>query len=226
MAYSLVTHVEAGGSANGVTTGTVDTTGATLIVISTSRYSPAGESTTVSDSKGNTWTALTLSQANGVANRLYYCANPTVGSGHTFSTSDTGSYPSIAVLAFTGNTATPFDQENGGLAVATSLTIPSVTPTEDNELIVAGISHENNTAGSVTINGGFTAYTVAYSSGNSEGGGIAYLIQTTATAASPTWNITNSAAIAARIATFKAAAGGGGASVPVFVHHYRMQGIS
>jgi hypothetical protein len=214
MAYALITSDSKAGTPTGVTTDGVDTTGADLIVVNVGWYSNGGLNNTlaVSDSEGNTWTALTIRSTTNIACRLFYVYNPSVGAGHTFTANDGANspYPSIEMMAFSGAAAAPFDQQNGATATATSIATGSITPTEDNELVVAGLAHENNSAGAVSINGGFTALKVAYVGGNSQGSGLARLIQTTATAANPTWSITTSAESAAVIASFKAASGGGG----------------
>lgn len=204
MAYSLNAHVEAGLGVNGGTTGSIDTTGASFLVLNVAWYDP-GTAPTISDSKSNTWSALTKQTSTG-SSRLYYCASPSVGSGHTFSANGTGSYPSIQVLAFSGSHGTPFDQQNGAASAGATLATGSITPSEDNELVIAGLVHGDNLGGAVSIDGGFTAYKNAFSSGNNMGGGIAYLIQTTATAANPSWSVTTSTQLAATIASFKASA--------------------
>lgn len=206
MAYSFINHVEAALGVNGGTTGSIDTSGANLLVIALSWYH-SGTEPTVSDSKSNTWSGLLKSNTAFTASKIYYCQGGTVGSGHTFTASGTGSYSSMCVLAFSGAAVTPFDQQNGATATAdVTLATGSITPTENDEVVIAALSHENNSSGAVSIDGGFTAYKQAYSAGAGEGCGIAYLIQTTATAANPTWNITNSSHLSARIASFKAAA--------------------
>ncbi len=84
MSKTLLTSVSvASTNGNTITSGAITTTGANLIVVNVGSYSvnPA----TFGDSKSNIWTALTLqSVTSGVQTRLYYCVNPTVGSGHTF----------------------------------------------------------------------------------------------------------------------------------------------
>lgn len=219
MAYTPIFHIEAGGTANGVTSGSADSTGSSDITINVAWYPGSGDPT-VSDSKGNTWTPLTAQNSSSISkNRLYYCHNPTVGSGHTFSANGTGTYPSIQVVGFSGGAASPFDVENGATANWVSVQPGSVTPSEDNELVVTGLCHYDNSAGAVTVNGGFTAHNMPYSSGNYMGGGIAYLIQTSATAANPTWDVTSATYLATTIATFKAAAAGASFFVhPVIVH--------
>lgn len=197
-----------------VTSDAIDTTGYDLIVIGITNAGTAAATPT--DSKGNTWTALTGQTGGGVISRFWYCINPTVGSGHTFSTSQAFSYPSIFVLAIAGAAAAGFDQQNGtASASATSIQPGSITPTEDNELVVA-LCTNDDTGNTLSINGGFTIaqqnVTVAF---QAEGGGLAYLIQTTATAANPTWSWGGSSEAASTvIASFKAAAGGSTRGTP------------
>lgn len=211
MAYSLIANVAAGSTGGGaVTTAGINTTGANLIVVSVGWFQNA---MTVSDSNTNTWSALTLhGELAAKANKLFYVFNPTVGAGHTF-TADGGAsaFPALSVSAWSGSTSTPFDVENGASGSAATLATGSITPAQDNELIIAGLVHDNNTAGAVSIDSTMTITdSVAYSGSNHMGESMAYKIQTTAAAINPTWNITNSAPLAASIASFKASAGGGG----------------
>lgn len=186
-----------------VTSDAIDTTGYDLIVIGiTSTVNAPG---TPTDSKSNTWTALTRIDGS-VDAQFWYCINPTVGSGHTFSTSTSGSYPSIFVLAISGAAAAGFDQQNGSTTTATTIQPGSITPSEDNELIVT-LCTNDDVSNTLSINGGFTiaqqAVTVAF---QAEGGGLAYLIQTTLAAANPTWSWGGSSeAVSTVIASFKAA---------------------
>lgn len=208
MAYALVTDVEAIPGASGGTTGAVDTTGASLLIIHVASFAAVDS---VSDSKGNTWTPLTShGGANSRHTRFWYAANPTVGSGHTFTVSGTLIFPHIAVAAFSGAaTTSPFDQENGATSAdATTLATGSVTPGEDNELLVSGCCGAMTS--SPTINSGFTVTDDApFGSGNNMQGGLAYLVQTSAAAVNPTWNFNNTGGVGASIATFKVAAVGG-----------------
>lgn len=199
MAFSLVQH----SAAIHTTTG-VDTTGANLIVL----FAAYEAGSTVSDSKSNTWTALTPKGSGGVA-QLFYCFNPTVGSGHTFSTTPI-TYGGIFMAAFSGATSSPFDVENGvAPGSGTSIQTGSVTPSLNNELIITGINL-GGSAASPTINSGFTQTdSINANSGVSYGGSLAYLIQTSASAVNPTWSWTNAATNPAVIATFKSPVGSG-----------------
>lgn len=201
MAISLITSISAVGDPSTVTTGSVDTTGANLLVVALA-CSAAG-SPTISDSKGNTWTALTLS-ALTVKSQIYYTLNPTVGSGHTFTSSGSFVYASIAAAAFSGvKTSSAFDQENGATASASTIATGSVTPTENNELLIAALGF-NGSGTPTSIDTSFTQIeSQNFGSGNNYGVSLAYRVLATAGATNPTWTRTNSNANAARIATFK-----------------------
>lgn len=224
MAIALVANVASATNSGGTTSGAIDTTGANLLVAVVSDYK-ATAAPAFTDSKGNTWTGLTAQQNSSQLSRgrIYYAVNPVVGSGHTFTYAATSIFASIYVAAFSGaDTASPFDQENGAQNDgAASLATGSVTPSEANELVVAGFGATDG--GPFGINGGFTITDqLAYSGGNYFGGALAYLIQTSAAAANPTWTPAANAPMVAVIATFKASAGGG-VVVPVMVHHGKQQ---
>jgi hypothetical protein len=199
----------------GGTTSSIDTTGADTLFAAVSRLT--GDSPTFSDSKSNTWT-LIRSQADVgggglVTTDLYRSATPaSVGSGHTFSLSG-GTFAAVAVTAFTGGaTSSIDDQENstGGAGGATTISTGSITPSVDNTIVITTVVTSDGADPSV-INGGFTIATRIASGGSNFGCGIAYLVQTTATAANPQWTFTSGATYnAATIANFKTAAGGGG----------------
>lgn len=204
MAFSLIVNVAAGSTVNNtVTTGAVDTTGADFLVAIVSDVG-VGDIPAVSDSKSNSWTALTRKVIGFAGSKIHYCQSPTVGSGHTFTASSAGaSSPSIAVLAFSGSAVSPFDVENGATGQSvSSLSTGSVTPSENNELVIAGVCWYP--AGTVSINGGFTISDQVNYDGVHMGVGAAYLIQTSAAAANPAWSGVSFSDVAATIATFKA----------------------
>lgn len=198
MAFSLISHTAAGSTNGGVSvvTGGITTTGANLIVVSVSYYATVA---TLTDSKSNTWTSLSTFTGSSFYTVLYYCYAPTVGAGHTFTFSGVTNYPVISVAAFSGAASSPFDQQNGSSTLSTG----SITPTVANELVVSGLT----CSGSVSsINAGMTiSDSLGYASGQSVGGGLAYIIQTAASAISPTWTATGSAT-ASGIASFKSGA--------------------
>jgi hypothetical protein len=197
---TLIAHVVAqttGGS--NVTSSAIDTTGATLLVMVTCDN---GDNTAISDSKGNTWSHLTLqdSGSGGGRTQLHYVVSPTVGSGHTFTHNTSGHFPALAVAAFSNGGI--FDAENGNkTASATTLQPNSVTPTQDNELIIFGLGDARTTTASVNV--GTITDQLALAPGVAFAIALAYEVQTAATARNPTWTWTTAAREQAVIATFK-----------------------
>jgi hypothetical protein len=187
------------GNQTDVTTAAIDTTGATLLVAVLTDFAE----TTFSDSKSNTWTSLTKG-TQFISTRIVYCVPSSVGSGHTFSASVASGFPSICVAAFSGAHATPVDQQNGSTGNGiTSIQPGSVTPTEDNELVIVGVGLGNGNAAGIDM-AGYTVPEEVYYNGNAFTCALAYNIQTSATATNPTWTWTGNEQGVARIATFKA----------------------
>lgn len=204
---TVVAHTIAGAVSpgNSVTTSGITTTGANLIVISCAWYTAATFEVTISDSNGNTWTALTGSSANNYRSRIYYCVSPVVGSGHTFTASGTGTAPSISVQAWSGmSTSSPFDQQNGATTPSTSsLATGSITPSQANTVVITAAAWDGSRNYS-SLSGGFTTTdNISDLASNHAGGAMGYLILTSATPTNPTWTVSGSTVICARIASFK-----------------------
>ena len=181
---TLVAGLHEGLGGGGGTTSDLDTTGANLIVITINTYSVP--SSGPSDSKSNTWTELTMASDGGFHRvRVYYCYNPTVGSGHNFSTSL--GYSGMGVMAFSGIASSPFDQESGASASSTTTVQPgSITPSQANTVQIFAWEHDNQVV-TPSVNSGFTINgSVTPSGGNYTGGGSAYRIATSASAVNPT----------------------------------------
>lgn len=172
---TFIDHVVAGSpDGNTFTTGSINTTGATLIVIAVSSYSAVG-APTISDSKGNTWTALTakVNATAAVRTQLYYCYSPTGGSGHTFTATGFG-YASIHAFAFSGTTGT-FDVENGTTGGTSPQSAGAITPALNGEVIIAALGE--NSLSSASVTSGFTNYDIAYALGQHFALSMAYYIQ-------------------------------------------------
>lgn len=181
MTISLVSNVTANGL-NGATSSSINTSGANFLLIAVAYDG----SITVSDSKSNTWTALTEQGAAGKL-RLYYVANATVGSGHTFTVSGTGVAANFSASAWAGvKTTSPAEQEEGATSVG-SVSVASIgpldiTPSENNAIVVCAVAI-NGSVSSLSASNGFTLLDhVNFSSGNYYGVAISYVIQTTAAA--------------------------------------------
>lgn len=216
MAFALVAHAAYQLFRDGDTSSGLTTTGADLLVV-VCGYNPGGTVGNLTDSKGNTWTGLTAQTGISYEGaRIFYAWNTgaKVGAGHTFTFGGTGSDPTICVSAWSGSqtASDPFDQQNGAGATATSLATGSITPSVANALVISGLGHDI-VSGTISLTGGFT-YTntngtdLAYAIGaNNLGSSLAYLIQTSAAAANPTWTCPGgNDGMSALIASFKPAA--------------------
>lgn len=200
--FSLVAHTGQGSTnTNGFTTTSINTTGANLIVVAID-YDTAP---TLADSFSNVWTvAAGPVGSSGSDTVLYYCANPTVGSGHTFTITVTNGSPVIFVQAWSGGASFPLNKTNGaGGGDAGTVQPGSITPGSNGELLVSSVFNADAT-NNVTINDSFSISDQLLQV-NSEhfGGGAAYLIQAGGGAINPTWtNPSGSNLYAAAIASF------------------------
>lgn len=193
MSFALISSVARG--TNG-TTDAIDTTGADLLVVHVGHGT--GGDGTITDSKSNTWTALTT---QGGESTLWYCLNPTVGTGHTFTVTG-GSFPSISVAAFSGECT--YDQESGG----TDNQPGAITPAANGALLISGFAHQQTSFGVVAVNSGFAiAAEFTYSAGGRIGSALAYFEQATAASIQPTWS-NGVAARGVSMASFLPAGGG------------------
>jgi len=199
VAVALVSH--AGWLGTSATSGTftsaaINTTGATLLVMTVVCYGGNFAGVSVSDSKGNTWTGLTKqSNATGAYTRLYYVnsATPTVGTSHTFSIVITSqNYPAGQVAAFSGVLATTTPIQNGHAQTTASTNLPgSVTSVTNGSLIISGLGADGTGISAYAIDSGFTITDFNLNvAGTYWGSALAYLIQGTAGAISPTWTFT------------------------------------
>jgi hypothetical protein len=192
------------GSANGssvfstVSTAAIDTSGADLIVIATHYTQSDGKAVTPSDSKGNTWTASPSQQTAPTSStgiRFWYCLNPTVGSGHTFTFPAASSgvlHPSITVSAWSDVSGFHSDDGDSTNSNVTTLATGTVTPSAiAPALIVTALSYKGT---SPSVSGGSLAVLeqVAYVSGVGPhiGAAMGYEIQSAGAAINATWSWT------------------------------------
>ena len=218
MAFALLTHGSgpSDGSSNNAVTGSIDTTGAALLIVVVSWL--AGVTLAVSDSKSNTWHGMTAQASGSAQTRIYWCVPTTVGTGHTFTAATTGGAPGIDAASFSGSvTATPNDQENGAHSdAATTLATGSITPSATGALVIAALG--SNSTGSYSIDSGFTIADQRAFAAGQFGGALAYIIETTIVSKNPTWTQGSSTFTAAAIASFSftAAATSSGGMFQVF----------
>ena len=205
-----IASTSAGGTSSSVTTTGINTTGASLLVVQIVYYQSGGSivpGTNFTDTYSNSWNLIkNETPSGGGGSSFYYCSNPIVGTGHTFSVSGSSLYPCISVAAYSGvSTTSPLDQSSGAniAGSGTSLQPGSVTPNQNNELIVAGLAIGSTTT-TTTVSPPFFAPLAV--SGAAFAVDISDLVQPTAAAVNPTWTFTGgSFGSSASIATFKQA---------------------
>lgn len=192
---------------NDVTVSGLNTTGASLLVALVGSE-VGGTGGTFSDNKGNTWTPLTLYTGQGHPQiQFYYCSNPIVDTGHSFTYAGSLRYPTLQVSAYSGTVlgASPVAYNGNAPGTNASTIQPgSVSPGSLNGcLFLAGLGSQ--ATGTVSIDSGFTIidqtpfvtaqhYTLA----------VAHNIQGSAASLNPTWTNGSSTPIAAAIVVFPA----------------------
>lgn len=200
---NLVNKVSAVGGANSATTSgeTINTAGATLIIVAVSSY---GSDPVLTDNVGNTYIKLQTSTTTNSRSAMYYCAGPVTNANHYFTVTGTGTYPSIAVLAYSGtDNVMPLTRETGNStgAPSTTLVAGSITPPINNCLVVTSLA--TDAANTASINSSFVieeqrVYTAAVNMGIA----LAAKVQTTAAVEGPTWTLTGSTNLAAKLVVF------------------------
>lgn len=211
MTIALIAHTSqpGNGSTGPATTGGINTTGANLLIAA---YSAVGyNATTISDSVGgnsNTWIALPDVSSYGNAEvRIFYCLNPThVGAGHTFTESSTQT--PVFAAAFSGvlalDTTTQVGGTSGSSAV-TSLTLGTFTPAGANELLLSMFCPGAAAGLTSTPPTGFTLLDQQPGGGGvGQGGALAYQIQGSTSAVTPTWTASAAHQEAAAVVAFTA----------------------
>jgi hypothetical protein len=198
---------------NNASTSAIDTTGADLLIAC---YSSIGSAIPVpADSKSNTWIQAVTDSAGGRGGGwIFYCASPTVGTGHTFSA--TGGAAGVQqITALSGKIASPLDATNSAIFAnnGTTTTRPtgSVTPTQSGEFCIALYEIDDPAGSTFTIDSGFTVLdSFDVVPGATFGLVVGYLAQGSAAAVNPTLTRsvagTASNSEVAMVATFKGVA--------------------
>jgi len=197
-----------GAGASDPTSTGFDSTGATLGIGVVSIFSgSSGSFTSFTDSKSNTWNALTLRTTGAAWIRLYWSLLTSVGASHTVTANGSSIFGSVWFGAYSGSDlSSPFDVQNGNLSGGTSISTNSVTPSMNGSLLIAACSL-TGAAAALGVTNSFTMLDqVSFTGGSHEGYGVAELIQTTAASVDTTFSTvpTNQAAV---IASFKPGSG-------------------
>lgn len=190
MAFSTVASTIAQPGSGGGTTSGIDTTGADLIVFGACTFSGADDID--SDSEGNTWTPLNnVGPDNDINVRSNYVVSPNVGASHTFTYTESNSFPTLIPTAWSGvDTADALEAQAAGAQNngVESIQPGSITPANDGVLILTFISFEND-PGNISVDSGFTILeSLPGAGGVAVAGAVAYLIQSSAASVNPTWS--------------------------------------
>lgn len=233
-AYSqaaLVAHaISSSTDGDAFTSSAIDSTGANFCFVGLSSFPGAGGDVIApTDSKGNTYTALTARLGPGGSLKVigYYVVSPTVGSGHTVTVNTTGvkSYSAVNVRCYSGvTTVSTIDTEGaGGSATGgTSVAAGSITPSSSSNVII-GCASFTSVVSAITLSG--------YSNLDALGGGSsAYVglacgdkIGSLGGSENPTFGWTTSSDAAAADVSIKAAGGGGGGGA---ISHGMLSGVN
>lgn len=174
---------------NTFTTGGISLSATASITWIASSWYRGGPATTVTSSNSATITCLTAFQAASVASiQICYTTDP-IPTGTTFTSTNSGSFASLCVVAFTGLTAYDSPNENGATGGSVATFQPgSVTPTSGsaNVVITATALPDNSGASPPTISAGYTIDATSVHTANSEGCSIAHKPSVVG-AENPTW---------------------------------------
>lgn len=193
----------------------IDSTGATLLIVTVARSSAAtGISGPVDFTDAcpsgpcNTFaTAVSKTGTNSVTT-VYYSVNPAnTGTGHYFVFTATSGALYITGAAYSGSALSNLvDQLNSNATSGTGSIQPgSITPACTNELVITSVAGETLSGSTPSLAGATVREEQAgLSSPTRTPGGFGDAIQTTATAINPTWSFTTNGKDAA-IVSFKAA---------------------
>lgn len=215
MAWTHIGSVAASSSNNhSILTGAIDTTSADLLVAVVGEYT-VNANAVLTDSKGNTWTALTSYQASSQDRITIWYARPTVGGfvgpAHTFTITDaTSTIPSISVTAWSGSATAPLDQQTGNTSASgTTCATGAITPSTVGSLVITGFTAAIDAGSNPTVGSSYTILANAVAASSlAVSSAIAYLI-TGGTSTNPTWTNPTGSSSAAEIVSFRPAAATG-----------------
>ena len=188
------------------TTPSFNSSGASLLVVAIAYNGGCGLAFT--DSLANVWTALppVASNTNYPIGQIWYTASPNVGSAQTLTlTTPTACYATVFFTAWSGTSASPYDNQIGRVLDGVSSATPgSITPAASNELVVSFLSSQNGTTTGIGVSGGISLLDVTCENRTGRCGGFGYTVQTTATTINPTWVQSISTAMTTAVAAFQA----------------------
>jgi hypothetical protein len=156
MAFSFIGAVQAAVTSAPGSTGEIDTTGADIAVVSSSQWSGAAVGD-MADNKGNTFTLIATEYGvSQVLTQMWYTQGGSFGPGHTFGPTNGGNiYSVVSALVFGGSQASPLDTSTASSgSFGTALSTGSITPAQNDELIVTSLVVGPNETPPISIDSG------------------------------------------------------------------------
>jgi hypothetical protein len=207
-----------GAGANAASTGSMNLTGATILIAHVGYYSASAlVGSDLSDSSSNTWVALTAHDQNGdtsIKGQFFYVIAPSVSGAQTVTVTKATTYMGLTVIGLQGFTAT-FSSESARTTYAvpvTSVQAPSIGSAGD--LVIAGTNWDGSKTSVSAIDSSFSAVIEqAYGGGNNEGSAIAW--KEVSGAVQPTWSWTGTTSNGLAHNINFTSSGGGGGTRPV-----------
>jgi hypothetical protein len=173
-------------------------------------------STPITDSKGNTYTAIGTEITNGgigISCRPYLCTNGTGGAGHTFTMANAGtSIASMMAVEITGGlTASLLDQYVASVVSSgPPYNQPVTTSAQADELVLAlGISNSSAATVNYTVGGSFTKQQEQTDGATVVSMCLASRVVSATGSYDPAWNPSAGTTVTAITLSLKAAAAGG-----------------
>jgi hypothetical protein len=193
-----------GGNTATTTAGTTSGSGSTFVVCAS--WDQTASAPTVSDSKGNTYTAQGTPQSDvlGAYIQIWVCQNGTGGASHTATFSTTGaSYPTVHLIEVTGAEAASLDKIAQGSDSSPPFTVTSPTLSQADEVVVC-ICADNTTSGAYASSN-FTIISSETDIANYWTSAVGVLVVAATTAVTPSFTRGTNAGLA--LATFKQGSG-------------------
>ncbi len=200
-AIAVVQHkAVAGGGSVAQTTPGVNTSGSDLFV----ECVAAGSSPVLDDGQNaqGTYTALTQ-RGSGPYLTCQWKKSPTTNASTQWASSDSGNFPAVAAIAFSGTVtaSSPFDAQSGATGTGTSTSALSISTSASNNVAILACAFDVAVSG-ITVSGYTNADTVTLGSFVNWGITLWYKIGVSATE-NPTISWTGSAGYACELADFK-----------------------
>lgn len=198
---AITLHSHANSGFLNVPNATISTVGDSLEVACTAGDQGQGSGQTVSDNRGNTWTRSNRVVIGGTQIELWSALVTSANASTTITYSGNFHYIAVASFANTATSSVTDGSATGATAAfSTSIQPGSITPSQANGLLISCVGGDP-AAGSLSVNGGFTITDFKFNSNVI--GALGYLVQTTATAANPTWSGYASTSSMANMQAFK-----------------------